>query len=281
MPTVKVNAMKKILVTTDFSDTSKSAIRFAIQLADQTPCELLFYNVHTPTVVETLTHQTHDDHKTETMQNKLKKFVLSVYKATEKQSGNIEFIIDNQCHVESAIINYAKKCNADFICINTSGPGIFNQLIGTTASKLITTSPTPLLVVPYSYRRKPIDLLLYASDMKKIGAELQSVKKFASLFDAEIAVYHYNELLDKGNFKADLEKTAKSYQSDKLRFNFKKLNIEFSLLNHLQIDIRELRPSLLVMFTKQNRDLFERHFLSSKTKEFGFDTNTPILVFRK
>ena len=37
--------MKKIVVTTDFSENSKKGILFAIQLASQTDCELIFYNV--------------------------------------------------------------------------------------------------------------------------------------------------------------------------------------------------------------------------------------------
>ncbi|URC12061.1 universal stress protein [Flavobacterium sp. B183] len=39
--------MKKILVATDFSNISKAGIRFAIQFASQTPCELIFYSVNT------------------------------------------------------------------------------------------------------------------------------------------------------------------------------------------------------------------------------------------
>ncbi|MEO7978234.1 universal stress protein [Flavobacterium sp.] len=273
--------MKKILVPTDFSNISKSAIRFAIQFASQTPCELLFYHVNKTTIRKTQPYQDQKDYKNTPVENKLRKFILSIYKTTKKETGKVEFIVENQAHADKAIIDYAKKYNADFICINSSGPGIFNQLIGTTASKLMTTSPVPVLVVPYNYRRKPINLLLYSSDITRIGVELQSVKKFAALFNSDIAVYHYNELLDKGDFKKDFNKIAQNYQSDKVSFNFKKLNIEFSLLDHLQVDIRKLKPAIIVMFTKQNRDWFERHFLSSKTKEFGFDSSTPILVFRK
>ena len=273
--------MKKILVTTDFSNISKSAIRFAIQFAAQTPCELLFYNVQTESSVKIIPQQNGNDNKNTTLTDKLKKFILPIYKTTKKSIGKVEFIVENQQHADKAIISYAKKCNADFICINTSGPGIFNQLIGTTASKLITDSPVPILVVPYSYRMKPINMVLYASDIVQIGVEIQAVKKFATLFDAKIEVYHYNEFLDQGTFKSDFSKIASNYQSDNVSFNFKKLNIEFSLLDHLKVDIRKIKPSVLVMFTKQNADWFERHFLSSKTKEFGFDTSTPILVFRK
>lgn len=34
-----------ILVTTDFSTNAKAAIRFALQLATQMPCKLVFYHV--------------------------------------------------------------------------------------------------------------------------------------------------------------------------------------------------------------------------------------------
>jgi len=49
----------------------------------------------------------------------------------------------------------------------------------------------------------------------------------------------------------------------------------------LQEDIRKSRPSMVAMFTKQNRDWFERLFVSSKTAQLGFDTKTPLLVFKK
>ncbi|MGO4771223.1 universal stress protein [Flavobacterium sp. W22_SRS_FK3] len=269
--------MKKLLVTTDFSNISRAGIRFAIQFAVQTPCELIFYSVNTKTFENSIDNY----YKKTTQDYKLKKFILSIYKTTEKEVDKAEFVTENHTHVDKAIIAYAQKCNVDFICINTSGPGIFNQLIGTTATKLITTSPIPLLIIPYTYRRKAIHLLLYASDLAKIGIELTFVKKFAALFAADVAVYHYDALLDQGDFKHDFNTIAKNYQSDKVSFKFKKLNIEYSLLDHLQVDTREIRPSIIVMFTKQNRDWFERQFLSSKTRELGFDTHTPILVFRK
>lgn len=273
--------MKKILVTTDLSKISRAAIRFAIEFADQTPSELIFYTVDTSLSLPTFTNQNHTDQKNATLENKLKKFILSIFKTTKKQTDKVAFIVEKHADVDKAILAYAKKCNADFICINTSGPGIFNHLIGTTASKLITTSSIPILLVPYTYRMKPIKSLLYASDLAKIGIELQKVKKFAALFDANITVNHYTEFLNQANFKDDFKTISKSYQSDTVLFNFMKLNIEFSLLDHLKRDIRKSRPSIIVMFTKQNRDWLERHFLSSKTKEFGFDTYIPILVFRK
>lgn len=153
--------------------------------------------------------------------------------------------------------------------------------MGTNASSLIATSPIPLLIVPHTYRMKPLQSILYASDMEKIGSELKSIEKFASAFDATIAVYHYDYLFEEDEVKFKLNKIADKYSSDKIAFHFRKFYADLTLLSQLQEGIRASKPSIIAMFTEQNRDWFERLFVSSKTAEFGFDTKTPLLVYRK
>lgn len=166
--------------------------------------------------------------------------------------------------------------------MSTRGGGVADKFMGTNASSLITTSSVPLIVVPHTYRMKPLKSILYASDLEKIGTELKSVEKFATAFDASIAVYHYNYLFEEEEeVKSKLNKIADKYSSGKVSFHFRKFYAEQTLLSHLQEDIRKSKPSIITMFTKQNRSWFERLFISSKTAEFGFDTKTPMLVFRK
>ncbi len=276
--------MKKILVTTDFSSNSKTGIRFAIQLANQALCELIFYNAIELSDDSVLTDRNFTDLSVldiEVRQDKLRKFVLAIYKQAGKKVGKVDFVIDNQSNVDASIIAYAQKCNADYICMSTRGGGIVDKFMGTNASSLITTSPVPLIVVPHTYRMKPLESVLYASDIERIGTELKSVEKFASTFDATIAVYHYDYFLEEDEVKSKLNRIADKYSSSKITFHFKKLYAELPLLNQLQDDIRKSKPSLIAMFTKQDRSWFERLFLSSKTAELGFDTKTPMLVFRK
>jgi len=45
--------------------------------------------------------------------------------------------------------------------------------------------------------------------------------------------------------------------------------------------IRKFKPSIVVLFTKQNRDWFERLFLSSKSADISFDTKKPLLIIPK
>ena len=276
--------MKKILVTTDFSANSKAGIRFAIQLASQTPCKLIFFYVKGSLAVDAWSQVDYNDAKNAEnilLKHKLNKFIKDIYKGTRKNSVKIDFVIENKTYVDAAIIAYAQKCNADYICMSTRGGGIADKFMGTNASSLITTSPVPLIVVPHTYHLKPIKSILYASDMEKIGTELKSVEGFANLFDADIVVYNYDFFLEEDEVKSKLKKIADKYSSDNISFNFKMLYAEVPLLNQLQDDIRKSKPSIIAMFTKQNRSWFERLFLSSKTAELGFDTKTPMLVFRK
>ncbi len=276
--------MKKILVTTDFSTNSKAGIRFAIQLASQTPCKLIFYYVKASLAVDAWSQVDYNDAKNSEnilLKHKLNKFIENIYKQTRKHAVEIDFVIENKTYVDAAIIAYAQKCKADYICMSTRGGGIVNKFMGTNASSLITTSPVPLIVVPHTYHMKPLKSILYASDMEKIGTELKSVEGFAAKFDAAIAVYHYDYFIEQEEVKSKFKKIADKYSSDKITFYFKKNDADLTLLSHLKADIRKSKPSLIAMFTKQDRSWFERLFLSSKTAELGFDTKTPMLVFKK
>lgn len=276
--------MKKILVTTDFSNNSKTGIRFAIQLAAQAACELIFYNVNVISSVNAWTDLNYNDFKDSEnaiLKDRLQKFIMDIYTQTGKQQGKTDYIIDNGDEVDNATIDYAQKINADFICISSRGGGMISKFLGSNTSKLITTSPVPLLIVPHTYRIRPLQSIFYASDIQNIGIELRAVLQFAEPFSANIDVFHYDYLLNYTEEAAKLKKIADRHHFKNVAFHFMKLNAELSLLNHMQADIRKSKPSVIAMFTKQDRNWFERLFLSSKTAELGFDTKTPMLVFRK
>ena len=276
--------MKKILVTTDFSANSKAGIRFAIQLASQARCELIFFNVIQLTDINVWTDRNYTDFSgidIEVQKDKLRKFIMAVYRQSGKEAGKVDFAISNTPDVDASIIAYAKKIGANFICMSTRGGGIINKFMGTNASALMATSPLPIFVIPHGYRSKPMKSVLYASDLQNIALELHVVEEFATTFQAHIAVYNYDEFNDKEDIRNKFNTIGSKYQSPKVAFHFQKFNIEHSLVQHLQDDIRKSKPSLVAMFTRQDRTWFERIFLSSKTAELGFDTRTPLLVFRK
>lgn len=276
--------MKKILVTTDLSHSSKVAVRFAIQLASQIGYELTFLYVNTSFIIDPFSSVTfvglpEPDNKKQ--EQALIKFVHTLYRQTDKQPGKTTYIAENKLDVSEAILNCAKRIKADYICMSTRGGGLVNKLLGSHTTRILHDSPIPLLVVPRHYRIKKLSTILYPSDLEKIETELPLIKKFASSFDASIAVYHYDYFTEQEEVNKKLNKIEHKFKSDKVSFHFKKLNPEVSLLRHLQIDIMTIKPSIITMFAKENRNWLEQLFQPLKTSEKGFNTRTPMLVLKK
>jgi nucleotide-binding universal stress UspA family protein len=276
--------MKKILVATDLSNNSKTAIRFAIQLASQGDYELTFLYVNSafttdPYAVTSFMQLPEPDNKLQAQS--LRKFVQSLYKQTGKKPDRIHYITSNRQDITAAIMDCTKIIKADYLCVGTRGGGLINKILGSHTSKILTDSPIPVFIVPKYYRTTGIKSILYPSDITNITLELGLIKKFAAEFDAPIAVYHYDYFPQKKEVKAHLSQIERKLHSDKIYFYFKKLTPHVSLLQHLQLDILKTKPSLVVMFSKENRNWVEVLFQSLKTAQKSFDSKTPILVFKK
>lgn len=276
--------MQKILVTTDFSANSKSGIRFAIQFASQTPCELVFYNIFegvednfwNPKKNDTKLNSVHD-----VRLEKLKKFVAGIYKDSSLRPRKFTCIVETGIDTKNMIQNYAKKNKFDFICISTRGAGILKKLLGTTTSALIQHSPTPVIVVPKNYRLNPIKEIWYSSDLANLKIELSTVQSFAKPFKANVHVYHYDYMIEVDEVLNRLNKIAVKHITKGTYFHFEKMKIESTISEHLQNDIKKHKPSMVVLFTKQNKSWYERLFLRHNTEEVTFDTKTPLLILRK
>lgn len=277
--------MQRILVTTDFSANSKKAIRFAAQLASQTDTELLFYNVvHTvtiPSAWNVLHYSAFDTYEIEKHQNKLEKFIEEVYNDSNLTPLNYKCVYDLGSDVGSQIIDYAKENKVDFICISARGAGVLGKLFGTIPSFLITDSPIPVYVIPKNYKITPITTICYASDVENFNIEIKAVLALASSVKAKVKVLHYDYAVHlKGN-KERLNDLALKYETDDIMFHYRKIDPIFPLNSQLREDVLAMKPSLVVLFTKQNRRWFDRLFATTTSIDMSFNAKTPMLVFRK
>ncbi len=272
------------MVTTDFSVNSKAGIRFALQLAKQTKSKLIFFHsleLPKPTRWSLEKYNSYAAVELKKTHLRLKQFVDKISLQTGLKARETQFVVAEGYKVDHVVIDFAKHIKANYICMSTRGAGTLKKLIGTTASAILTTSPIPVIVVPKTYRVRPISHILYSSDFNNLQGEINKVVGFVRPLKARVSVYHYDFLLPLKAAKIKLEKMAAKYISKSVKFYFRKLHIENSLSHHLQKDIKNSRPSLVVLFTKQNRGWYERIFLSSKSAALSFDTKTPLLVFRK
>lgn len=130
--------MKKILVVTDFSTSSRAALRFAAQLATTNHFQLIFFHVNSE-LKEASWKDSVDasfqDVAEEEMRGQLERFVRDTF----GNNPNLErmFVISSGLSAVREIIKYAETNGVHYICASRSGLGRTTSLFGSTIESLI------------------------------------------------------------------------------------------------------------------------------------------------
>jgi nucleotide-binding universal stress UspA family protein len=277
--------VKKILVPTDFSANSKSGVRFAIHWAMREKLELLF--VHVLHILRP-THWSDPYYEKYTVQEKkvciakFEKFIRGIYNQMNVKPGKHSQIIIEGINADTTILDFCRNNpDVNYICISTHGVGKFKRIFGSNTGNLITKSPVPVLAVPKAYRIADIKTALYATDLRNYMEEIKKVVAFAVPLKTKIDVVHFT-WPDEVSFDAKtIEAGLKQQFGYTLKLSFEKNDAVHTLIENLQKQVRIRKPSIVIMFTNQQRTLFEKLFLSSKAEEFSFQLKVPLLVFNK
>jgi nucleotide-binding universal stress UspA family protein len=140
--------LNKILVPTDFSETSKKAVQYALRFADQFGCEIaLLYVVEpaTPMIGAPLAVEPSTDKDEFSMAEK-DLAVLAAEAHTNGAHSISSFVRIG--HAPHEITKTAKDLDVDLIIIATHGYTSWRHLcIGSTAERVVRTAPCPVLVV--------------------------------------------------------------------------------------------------------------------------------------
>lgn len=276
--------MKSIIVATDLSDNSKAGVRFAIQLASQTPVSIIFFYVVQQLIAARWSEaqvRVHLEDGLKEAEANLERFINNVYKESKVRSRKFECVVRYGTPVYEAIIEYGKERKASFICVSTRGAGKIRRVLGTHTTALIKNSSIPIFVIPKNYKRLPISHIMYASDLTDVGNELKQVKKFADSIRAKISVLHYDYFIHIRETKAEFKKIVSRYDSSDIDFHLQKFDWEKPLASHIKKAIQKVKPSLVALFTKQDKNWYQRIFLSSQSADITYDTRKPLVVFRK
>lgn len=140
--------LNKILVPTDFSEPSRSALRYGAAFADQFGAAVHFlYAVEHPTQfgfsgidVTELTEElkTNADAKMEELHSMWAEYAFPVHK---------EIRVGNPAQV---VVDYAKEIEADMIVMGTHGHGaVRHMLLGSVAERVVRMAPCPVLTVRF------------------------------------------------------------------------------------------------------------------------------------
>ncbi|QHS56829.1 universal stress protein [Mucilaginibacter sp. 14171R-50] len=276
--------MEKILVTTDMSSNSKSAVRLAIKQAVARGAELDILYVYYLIKPFNWTPLAFDVYSAE-YKKKTFKELSSFFKRILHEAGDpsvsYKLVLVSDINTTEGIISYALENNCSFICIATRGAGNIKKLFGTHTSKLIGKSPVPVLAVPSNYRLRPLHKILYASDITDYERELKQVVAFARPIGAMIRLLHIRQSYE---FTLDPDIVSPSLKK-RLNYDIDILTTEREVSNTLLDDIgtvlKKVKPDILVLFTRQHRSLTDKLISSSNAKNSSFESKIPLLTFPK
>lgn len=276
--------MEKILVTTDFSDNSKAGVYFAIQLASQRLVELTFFhsfNILIPTSCPDSNIVAYEQEAIKKLDNKLRIFVDKIYKDLGVIAANYYCMVKSSPLTETNIMEYAKENGFSFICISTRGAGKLKRFFGTNTANIINYSDVPVIAVPSTWQTTKVERILYASDFIHPEKELPKVVAFATPLQASVALLHFTSPLHKMISAEMIEIGVKNITTYPVKLHIENKDPDKSMVANIEEAIQKIKPSMLIMFTEQNRTLFQKIFISAKSAEYSFNAKVPILVFNK
>jgi hypothetical protein len=277
--------MLKILVPTDFSINSRAGLRYALQWSTQQKLEIRFVHVFHTIRRPDWTDRTFEENVKKdalTYKHKLDLFAQSLFKAVKITPVRYTCISFYSVSADIGIMDYCRENKKiDFICISNRGGGKINKPLGTIAGNLTIRSSVPVITVPKNYRMKPVSSILYATDFNNYTGELKKVLSIARPLKAKIKILHLSapgEIIPEDILRNKGFEERLHYVLD---LQIRKRKTSQSLLVNLQKEISKIRPSLIIMFTDQHRNFFQKILSPSKSEQLSFGTICPLLSFNK
>lgn len=271
--------MKRIVVPTDFSNLSRSAALYAIDLAAKSSGRVMVVSV---IEIEQGSSQLmnwkklQDQMEKDTAQNS-SRFMKGLHDYAGSVSVSYTTLMG--ANVTDQVLNFANKNKADLIVAGTRGAsGLKAVVLGSNTATLINKSCIPVIAVPGDLKFNGFDRIVLASDMNNLDTEAKAVAQFAKGFDTQIDILHVSSVQTQGKKHDELEAILRRMT------NHKRLNIfvttNENVTTALNQYVQDHDTDLVVMFTHELK-LFEKLFGKGHTRSMAFQTQVPLLAMKK
>ncbi|MEO5996448.1 MAG: universal stress protein [Chitinophagaceae bacterium] len=275
--------MKKIIVPVDFSDTSKNAALYAVQIADQLKATVTLINVVDPIVAGSdgtpLADATEGVKKITEMA--LENIRLSM--SDSNPSVAISHIANESNSLSDSLEKIVSEQNADLIIMGITGSSLIERIaIGSNTINIVQKNICPVIIVPPYAQYKEIKRILFATDFKNADetTPLNYIKEFMDVFQPELYVVNVDsenttELSEEYKLqRAKMETLLSGYM---ISFHFIKQDdfneaiSQFSADNNID----------LILIEPKKHSFFSNLFSSGRTRKLAYHSHVPILAIHE
>jgi nucleotide-binding universal stress UspA family protein len=275
--------MKTILAPTDFSDSSRNAVLYALAIAKKVKASLILYNAyHIPVSVNEMPVMAFapDELEKVSLQH-VQDYCDQLLDGCNAEEVQVRCLSTPGFAVDE-IAELAEEQQTDLIIMGISGAGNLGHiLLGSVTTGVLKHSLRPLIIVPdktvfTSYKRIAF---AYDGELELAPRIISQLKTFVEIFAAELLV-------------VIVEKDAAAANSSQSR-HIENLQNQFAGIRHslyfsenedvsegIEAFNKEHQIDLVVMIPRQH-SFFERIFTQSNTSKMAYHTHIPILALHE
>ncbi len=292
----KLKSVRRILVPVDYSNASKKAVKFAVEIADMIKAEVkllhVFYNPAIDVVPFDTSHAYQinlSNYLHEIEQTARKQMASLVYEtrkmaAVSKHKVKVSFSLMNGL-AQDEILSMSDKFKPGLIVMGSRGMG--NQsggLIGSVTAKIVSKSEIPVIAIPENSKSIPVRQLknvLYATDFDNYDqVALSKLINLMHPFNATLHIVHISIGSKKSWDKMKMDSLKKFIKEEYEHFPIKcKILVGDDIINGLETYMRDNTVDVIAL-TNHSRGILQSLFAPSVTKMIMHRISRPLMVFK-
>lgn len=271
--------MKKILVPTDFSETSKNAARYAVSLARSMPgAEIVLYHLSDKMSLgsdSSPVTETEEDRKLivgaalEHMIEELNASDISITPVAEGGSSLVE-----------CLSRYIRHKGMDLVIMGITGATRLEQIfMGSNALDMVKANVCPVMIIPPNAIYKQIKNVVFTSDFKNVESTtpISSIQKLLRAFKPTLHILnvdhdHYVEVTEK--YKTERERLENMLAEFNPQFYFIRMYdfqdavSSFTADHHID----------LIITVPRKHNFLTGLYRTSYTKRLAYHSHVPIIA---
>jgi nucleotide-binding universal stress UspA family protein len=275
--------MKKFLVPTDFSDTSKNAARFAVELAQDDPnTTVILYNLYdkiAPGSDGTPLTETDEDRKT-VLNQALANLEIELH---ELSTVRIQYVAEEGTSLVESVERYVRYNGIDVVIMGITGATRLEQIfMGSNALNMARQGVCPVIIVPPDARFRKIQNVLFASDFKNVKSTtpVAQIKNILDIFKPQLHIVnvdseHYVELTDE--YKAERAWLAKTFEEYNPEFYFIRM---YDFLDAIGAFTADHQIDLIITVPRRH-SFISGLYKSSHTKKLAYHSHIPVVAIHE
>ncbi len=268
--------INKILVPVDFSESARSALQFAVDVANHFNATLTLYHAWTPPMSDAVLSV--DDQKEFFIQDKAQRVKLLESWCKEAGTSCTHIIDDDE--PSAGILKHVASNNFQLVIMGTRGESVDRGLwVGSNASGVVEDSTIPVLAIPHYANYKGFKKVMIAVEDDETDLEAwEYLSAWLGLFKPKVTLVHISD--DK---QFNQERHWLKDLTERVNQRFMGMQADYRIYSNdtvtegLNDAAHELSADLLVMFSEK-KSFLSKLFGGSETKRMSAIMNTPLLA---